>query len=288
MAKNADKALVKETLIESLNYCNSHHMPVQTMFESLVDELINESTCQYSPELRRTEMKSLFPILFQKKTEKMIPSIPMKVEMLELEPDEFAKAWLRKWIGKFLSEWKSLPSDHIADAKKTVTDPALLHMVMSGKHAGSLKKAEEWAAHHNLFMSAENAGGNLLEEYIASKISSYGWIWCRGKILTAIDFCNLSCDAMFQVKNKTNTENSSGKGFRESCGAVAWCRMRAELRNGSIETYWPDLVEIVKAGSTDPDKITVELLNENDYLQFVADVAEKNPGLITDREGNYL
>ncbi|WP_317298266.1 SinI family restriction endonuclease [Collinsella tanakaei] len=288
MAKNANKNLVKIKLRNSLNYCNSHHIPAQQLFEDLVDEMVTPASCLYDYDLRAKEMKSLFPVLLNSETEAIIPSIPLKEPLLDLEAEEFLKVWMGKWIAKFLVEWKSLPSDHEADPKKTVTDRALINMVMSTCHAGGLERAEEWAAHHNLYMSAENVGGNLLEEYIASKTSSYGWIWCRGKILTAIDFCNFDCTSMFQVKNKTNTENSSGKGFREACGARVWCRMRAELRNGTIETYWDDLISIIKSGAAPGLNVPDDLMSENEYLDFVKDVAERNPNIITEREGNFI
>ena len=128
-------------------------------------------------------------------------------------------------------------------------------------------------------------GGALLEEYIASKISRFGWIWCRGKVLTAIDFCNVGCNHMFQVKNKTNTENSSGKGFREARGALVWCRMRAQRRNGLIETYWPQLIEIIRSGCLKGEEIPDDLMTEQDYLSFVQSVSSGNPLLITGEEG---
>lgn len=286
MTKNAKREDVKKKLSESLNYCNSHHIPAQELFESIADRTINNETCRYDAEERKREMMSLFPILLQAETSAMIPSIPMKPDILELDSKAFLELWLNKWISKFLSEWQSLPSDYVANPKKTVTDEALIHMVMDAKHAGSKERAYEWAAHHNLFMSAENIGGNLLEEYIYSKIKPYGWIWCRGKILTAIDFCNDECTAMFQVKNKTNTENSSGKGFRESCGAKAWNRMKAERRNGKIETYWPKLIEIVREGSTVDKPVPNDLVTEADYLDFVSNTVRNNPYLISEREGD--
>lgn len=284
MARNAPKDKVKIKLRESIDYCNSHHLPVQPMFEQLVDRLITDETCRYDYARRVTEMKALFPILFQEKTRGMIPSIPVPEVSLELGAGDYLDLWLSKWVQKFLAEWKSLPSDYAADSKKTVTDPALIQMVMASSHAGSQEVAMEWAAHHNLFMSAENTGGNLLEEYIAKKAAPYGWIWCRGKILTATDFCNDECLAMFQVKNKTNTENSSGKGFRESVGAKVWCRMRAEKRRGKIETYWPMLVEIVREGATRGGAVPDDLYSEEEYLSFVRDVSERNPYLITAEE----
>lgn len=284
MPKNAAKDGVKAKLRESIDYCNSHHVPVQPLYEALVDELVTPETCRYDYGRRAGEMKSLFPILFQERTRAMIPSIPLPETTLTVDSESFLRLWLGKWVQKFLAEWRSLPSDHVADSKRTVTDPALIQMVMASSHAGDLKTAEAWAAHHNLYMSAENAGGNLLEEYIAGKVAPYGWIWCRGKIITAVDFCNDECTSMFQVKNKTNTENSSGKGFRESVGANVWCRMRAERRAGQIETYWPKLMEIVRAGSTRGPEMPDDLMTEDDYLAFVRDVSEKNPGLISAEE----
>lgn len=284
MPKNASRDSVKAKLRESIDYCNSHHLPVQPLFESLVDELITERTCRYDPEFRVTEMKALFPILFQERARGMIPSIPLPESAISLASDEFLRLWLSKWVQKFLAEWKSLPGDHQADSKRTVTDPALLQMVMASSHAGDLDTAMVWAAHHNLYMSAENAGGNLLEEYIANKIAPYGWVWCRGKIITAVDFCNDACTAMFQVKNKTNTENSSGKGFREVVGVQVWCRMRAERRAGQIETYWPKLVEIVRSGATRGGAVPDDLMTEDDYLAFVRAVSENNPYLISAEE----
>lgn len=89
---------------------------------------------------------------------------------------------------------------------------------------------------------------------------------------------------MFQVKNKTNTENSSGKGFWDAVGAQVWCRMRAERRAGQIETYWPKLVEIVRAGATKGGEVPDDVMSEEDYLAFVRNVSEKNHRLISAEE----
>ncbi|MDP9858952.1 hypothetical protein J2S71_000648 [Olsenella profusa DSM 13989] len=284
-SKNADKQAIKRKLEDSIAYCDSHHRPVQQLFESIVDHLITASTCKYDAVARSHEMKSLFPILSARQTRGMVPSIPMRDSSLNLSADEFLELWLRKWVGKYVKAWEILPSERCANQKGTVTDEALVKMVESPYHAGSEALAYEWATHHNLFMSAENIGGNLLEEYIGQKVASYGWIWCRGTILTAIDFCHRDCVHMFQVKNKTNTENSSGKGFREYRGAEVWHRMKAERQDGRIVTYWPDLVALLRGPGGLTQNIADDLLSERDYLEFVAKVASKNPDLITGDEG---
>ena len=283
--QHASKDEVLKKLEQSMNHCNSHHEPVQPLFEDVVDKVITPKTCSHDHQLRRREMKALFPVLLTRETRGMVPTITLPPMSITLEPAEFLDLWLTKWVTKFVREWASLPSERYARQKGTVTDEALITMVSSPNHAGSRERALEWARHHNLYMSAENVGGSLLEEYIASKTSAYGWIWCRGKILTAIDFCNDECTSMFQVKNKTNTENSSGRGFRESRGASVWCRMRAARRAGNIETYWPRLVDIIREGSTSSTHVPHDLMSEEDYLAFVEKVSMANPDLITDDEG---
>lgn len=74
--------------------------------------------------------------------------------------------------------------------------------------------AARMAAYHNLFMSAENIQGNLLEEYISVSTRPYGWIWCNGNVLRAIDFCSSDGAVLLQIKNKSNTENSSSSAIR--------------------------------------------------------------------------
>lgn len=137
--------------------------------------------------------------------------------------------------------------------------------------------------HHNLFMSAENIGGSLLEEYVAEQVLPHGWIWCRGMILTAIDFCHTDCVHMFQVKNKTNTENSSSKGFREAHSAQVWHRMRASRQNGVVVTYWSRLVDLLRQGEGCAS-IPADLVSEEAYLDFVSGVASTNANLLSGSE----
>ena len=282
-AKQAPKEQVLVKLDSSIRYCNSHRDNVQDFYDALVEELVNQLSMPETFEIRRHEMKSLFPIITDPVTRGFIPTIKMREDEMGLDSREFLNRWLTRWILKFVSAWGILPSQRLAQPKRAVTDYALINMVAA--HAGSEEAAADWARYHNLFMSAENIGGNLLEEYIASKVADYGWIWCRGEILTAVDFCNDACTEFVQVKNKSNTENSSGKGFREDHKAPVWFRMHAERKRGEVVTRWPDLMEIIRRGATrNRDLLPDDLLNERDYLAFIRRVSEANPGLITDRE----
>ena len=101
---------------------------------------------------------------------------------------------------------------HRGEPKKTCSDPALSKLV---KIAFKLDDAEieEKENAHNLFMSAENIQGELLEEYIARNVKDYDWIWCSGNALRAIDFCKRDGSVLLQIKNKNNTENSSSSAI---------------------------------------------------------------------------
>ena len=246
MSTNANKQDVLKKLDESIRYCNSPRDDSQILFDQVVEAQISACVGLANSGKLISDMKALFPILLSPDTVGFIPSITMKQDTLHCPPHEYLSIWFAHWVAKFVKAWESLPSESVAKPKSAVTDRALMQMVLP--HAGSREKAAEWVKCHNLLMSAENVGGSLLEEYIASKISQYGWIWCRGQVLTAVDFCNLDCTAFIQIKNKSNTENSSGKGFREDRKAPVWFRMYAERKNGKIVTRWPELIEIVRQG----------------------------------------
>lgn len=277
------KRKVLEKLDESIRYCNSHRDNVQDLYDNLVDLQVNVVSRPMDFEIRSREMKSLFPIVTAPETQGFIPTIKMRDDEMGLDAHEYLERWFTRWISKFVSAWETLPSERKAKPKSAVTDYALITMVAG--HVGSEEEASEWIRFHNLYMSAENIGGNLLEEYIASKVERYGWIWCRGQILTAVDFCNDECTEFLQIKNKSNTENSSGKGFRVDHNAPVWFRMYASRKKGEVVTRWNDLMEIIKRGATrDGSSIPDDLLNEEDYLDFVRRASMSNPGLITDEE----
>lgn len=278
MARNANKNQVYEKLSEALNWCNAHNDNAQQRFNNCVNNVIDAN---FHAE-RNQEMKSLFPVLLLNNLSGYRPGITMKETTLDLHSPDFLDLYFTAWAQKYFKAWETLPSHRIAKPKEAATDPALIKMVEP--QAGNIYIARDWAAYHNLFMSAENVGGNLLEEYIYTKVHDYGWTWCRGEVLTAVDFCSMDKERFIQIKNKSNTENSSGKGFREDHNADKWYRMEAKKKNGLVVTRWPELIQIIQEGA--PDGVTVpdDLMTENSYLEFVRDAAARNRQLITDKE----
>ncbi|MBW3090263.1 SinI family restriction endonuclease [Bifidobacterium miconisargentati] len=276
--KNASKELVYAKLREALDWCNAHSDSAQQRFNRCVDIIIDPQAYK----TRNQEMKSLFPVLMLSKFSGYRPGIPVKETCLPLDSSDFLDMYFTTWAKKYFNAWKVLPSQRIASPKGAATDPALIKMVEP--RAGSIYIARDWASYHNLFMSAENVGGNLLEEYIYTKVCNYGWMWCRGEVLTAVDFCSMGKERFIQIKNKSNTENSSGKGFREDHDADKWYRMEAQKKDGNIITRWSDLVKIIQEGAPDGVNVPTDIMTEESYLDFVRNAAAANPALITDQE----
>lgn len=279
MANRYKKEEVSAYLDRARDYCDSHHDSVQARFERLVDQRVSEPA-------RRRDMKDLYPVVADRSLASYRPSLNIKGSDLSLGMEEgaslFLDEWFTLWINKFLKAWEQLPSQRVGKPKEAATDPALVQLVL--RTQGLIdEEIIDWVRHHNFFMSAENIGGNLLEEYICSKVSQFGWIWCRGEILTAVDFCDRECKHFIQIKNKSNTENSSAKGFREGRKAAIWYRMKANRdKGGRVVTMWPALIEIVKSGCG--REVPDDLLSEAGYQEFVLSVAAENPSLITGSE----
>ena len=132
-------------------------------------------------------------------------------------------------------------------------------------------------------MSAENIQGNLLEEYISGCVRKYGWIWCKGNVLRAIDFCTIDGSAFLQIKNKSNTENSSSSAIRTGTTIQKWYRLGTKTENGVKKpTYkWEVLNQIINNHSI--YKCLACNMSEDSYQTFLRQVIAQNPTIITDK-----
>ena len=130
-----------------------------------------------------------------------------------------------------------------------------------------------------------NKLGNLLEEYIALKTRKYGFLWCNGNVLRAIDFCNTDGSLFLQIKNKSNTENSSSSNIREGTNIKKWFRLGTRTQNGQKypDYKWADLNAIINSNRTDNHELNPCQLSEEEYISFLDNVATRNTELITDK-----
>lgn len=192
--------------------------------------------------------------------------------------------YISRWVAGYVMAKNNLPSTRIASPKSACSDPAIKRIVQTTQ-AISIEEANQQEKHHNLFMSAENIQGNLLEEYIAECARPYGWIWCTGNILRAVDFCNSDGSYLLQVKNKSNTENSSSSNIREGTSIEKWYRLGTRTLSGrKVPDYkWNALVRIISDHRTRGEKLPDCLLCEQEYHLFLSRVAKANRSLITEK-----
>lgn len=191
--------------------------------------------------------------------------------------------YIEKWVNGYCNAMDNLPSQRTATPKSSCSDPAikLLVQITQGSSDESASSEESF---HNLYMSAENIQGNLLEEYIAKKVRPYGFLWCAGNVLRAIDFCNTDGSTLLQIKNKNNTENSSSSNIREGTTIEKWYRLGSRTQNGQLfpKFRWDDLNAIINENKTEGFDLPPCNMSEEDYQSFIRQVATSNPNIISD------
>ena len=192
------------------------------------------------------------------------------------------QAYLNRWVKNYLDAMNNLPSQRTANPKSACTDPAI-RVIVKATQGMTDAEALDGEKSHNLFMSAENIQGNLLEEYIATKVKPYGFLWCSGNVLHAIDFCNTTGTMLIQIKNKSNTENSSSSAIRTGTTIEKWYRLGTRTSNGvKIPDYkWADLNALINNNKTQGHSLQPCAMSEDDYQTFLSRVAGANHGLIT-------
>jgi hypothetical protein len=190
--------------------------------------------------------------------------------------------YIKKWVKGYFDAQIGLPSRKLAKSKGSCTDPVIRFIVQEVCEF-SEEESIKGERIHNLFMSAENIQGNLLEEYISREVRSYGWIWCNGNVMRSIDFCNLDGSALLQIKNKSNTENSSSSAIRIGTKINKWHRLSTQTKSGiKIPSYrWEKLNDMINQDSF-AEKDEKCNMSEEDYIAFLKSVISENKKLITD------
>lgn len=190
------------------------------------------------------------------------------------------ESYIQQWVSNYVNAMNKLPRYKIAKPKQTCSDPAISHLVKIVSNVDDVEINEQ-EKHHNLFMSAENILGQLLEEYIASNVQDLGWYWCAGNVLRAVDFCHKE-GGFLQIKNKSNSENSSSSAIREKTSIKKWYRLGSRKEKGKqIPIFkWDSLNSIINDCLKDGE--TACNMNEEDYRLFLTEVAKANPKIISE------
>ena len=183
----------------------------------------------------------------------------------------FSEAHISKWLEKYFNGYNNRPSKRISKKIGTIPDEIIDTIIsvrlpsLDDSRINAIKSA------HRLSMTAENILGLLLEEYLAEKLLPYGWYCCWGETMKSVDFCTQNGD-LLQVKNRSNSENSSSNKIREGTSIIKWHRINAS--NGTC--YWDVLNE--RVGCTE--------LSEQDFSSFVKRTITENPAAVYIEEDN--
>lgn len=165
-----------------------------------------------------------------------------------------------------VSYFTSFYSPTIPKLPQTVPDE-MVSFIMELVFKYSKEESEKNKITHLQSMASENAVGTLLERYLDSVLRNEGWSWCCGNFVKAIDFIKYDNGIWYelQIKNRSNTENSSSSKIRTGTSIHKWYRTKANTG----ETMWNALPEIMKGLN----------LSEEGFKKFVATYIKTNINL---------
>ena len=168
------------------------------------------------------------------------------------------------WVERFFHGYQNRISCSDSKLPNTVPDEAV--GIIIAARAANLAKDEidKIIFGHRLAMSAENILGLLLEEFLFNKLSSIGWAMAWGETIRAVDFCNRD-GKLLQIKNRSNSENSSSSKIRDGKPIEKWFRVNAAT--GRYE--WEKLA--TKIGCQ------VAGLDEASFQAFIERTLKNNP-----------
>ncbi len=178
---------------------------------------------------------------------------------------------IKKWLLKYQGGIDGRASKRISNPPGTVADPIIERIIgsrLDNLTNGDLNKI---TYAHRLGMSAENILGLILEEYLANNLKDEGWHCAWGETVKSVDFVNEN-GGLLQIKNRSNSENSSSSAVRDGTEIEKWYRIKADR----VEYMWPQLNEI--CGTT--------TLSEDQFVNFVKATIISNPDCLAVENDN--
>ncbi len=178
---------------------------------------------------------------------------------------------IKKWLLKYHGGFSGRASQRISNPLGTVADPII--EIIIGARLNNLTDDElnKITFAHRLGMSAENILGLILEEYLSINLLDSGWHCAWGETVKSVDFVHED-GRLLQIKNRSNSENSSSSAVRNGTQIEKWYRIKADR----IEYMWSFLNEI--CGTTD--------LSEDNFVQFVQQILIRNPDCLSVENNN--
>jgi hypothetical protein len=176
-----------------------------------------------------------------------------------------------KWLKKYIKGYQNRISLRSSNLPGTTPDLAV-EFIIQGRlsHLSNVDLTKIRFA-HRLAMSAENILGLLLEEYLAVNLKQFGWFCCWGDVVRAVDFCNRD-GRLLQIKNRSNSENSSSSRVRANTEIKKWYRVNAQTGQYS----WDDLNRMQNT----------EIFSEEHFIEFFQTNLRNNPSALAVEPNN--
>lgn len=171
----------------------------------------------------------------------------------------------QSWLKKYSDSYENRISRRISQPPGTVADPIVNTIINARLTRLTADHLEQIKYAHRLSMSAENIQGLLLEEFLAEQLGEYGWYCCWGESVRHVDFCNVD-GSLLQVKNRSNSENSSSSRVRINQPIEKWYRVDA--RTGLYRWSYFN------------DKYGTARFSEENFAMFVQQILTGNPNAL--------
>ncbi len=178
---------------------------------------------------------------------------------------------VKKWIERYDNGYKNRISKRISRPPKTTSDPIINNIIRARMPGLTEEHLEQIKYAHRLSMSAENILGLLLEEFLAEQLAEYGWHCCWGATLLHVDFCNVD-GRLLQVKNRSNSENSSSSKVRNDKAIEIWYRIDAKTGSDQWDYF--------------NSEYKTDRFSEKNFIEFVSQVLTSNPDALPVEENN--
>ncbi len=209
-------------------------------------------------EIARTTMDSIYPGV----TEEYVTVISFLIDnplmAAQLRGRRAPQPGTEEYIERMAENFARGHLPRSPSRPSTIPDPAVA-MVMKAHYGIREDAIDQVVLEHQLAMASENLVGFLLERYIAANIEDAGWTWCAGELVKHVDFVRWSDEGWesLQVKNRSNSENSSSSAIRNGTPIQKWHRLNAN----SGANRWSEF----------PARSAHHVMNEDDFLNSIED-----------------
>lgn len=178
---------------------------------------------------------------------------------------------IKKWILKYQGGFNSRASKRTSNPPGTIADPIIEKIIGSRLNGLNTDDLNKITFAHRLGMSAENILGLILEEYLSEKLKDKGWHCAWGETVKSVDFVNED-GSLLQIKNRSNSENSSSGAVRDGTKIQKWYRVKADR----VEYMWLQLNDICGTDN----------LSEDGFVAFAKSTIRSNPDCLAVESDN--